>query len=65
METPVLGYQLPTEWQEVEEWPSTIIEMAREMAISDGESPEDIEALFYGLLDLPDEEVVQRYYSRF
>lgn len=65
MNTPVISWLFPAHWQEDPEAAPSVVSMATELAISDGYSPENIEALFYGLLDLTDEEVVQRYYSRF
>jgi len=38
--------------------------MATELAQLDAESPEHWESLFYGLLDLPCEDLVQLYCSR-
>lgn len=63
MESPVVSWLFPAWWQELEPNPSPL-EMARELASLDAESPEHWDELYDGLLDLPETEVVQRYYSR-
>jgi hypothetical protein len=60
--SPVAGWLWPTWWQEGPD-PSPY-EMAKELATLDAESPEHWEALFYGLLDLPEQELVQLYFCR-
>jgi hypothetical protein len=57
------GWFWPSWWQEDLADPSTI-EIARELAELDAESPEDCEALFYGLLDFDDESLVEAYLNR-
>lgn len=63
MESPVVGWLFPAWWQEEGPDPSPL-EMAQELAWMDAVSSEHWEQLYYGLLDLPEIEVVQRYYSR-
>lgn len=60
--SPVAGWLWPTQWQEEPELNSVAI--ATELAQLDAETPEHVEMLFYKLLDLPGEELVQLYSER-
>lgn len=62
--SPVVGWLFPSAWQEEMEDIPTTEEMARRMAELDAASPEEEEALFYGLLDLTDEQIQDRYRLR-
>jgi len=63
MPSPVVGWLWPAWWQEDQPDPSPL-EMARELARLDAENLEHYDELFNGLLDLPEPQVVQWYYSR-
>ena len=60
--SPAAGWLWPTQWQEEPELNSVAI--ATELAQLDAETPEHVETLFYELLDLPGEKLVQLYSER-
>ena len=59
---PYLGSYWPDWW--LDNPSNTFLRLASELAGLDAESPEHWEALFYGLLDLEPDELVETYRAR-